>query len=82
MVFPAFVFFVQVLRVEGATEPNAVRWTDLHYLRFSIWLRQLITLGITFVLVLFSAVVLQLSRLNVNTLLFSIILSTCESISL
>lgn len=51
---------------------------DLDYFRLSMCMREMITLGITCLLVVFSAAMLQLSRLRVNTLFFSIILSTCE----
>ncbi|KAL7535279.1 hypothetical protein ACHAXR_006394 [Thalassiosira sp. AJA248-18] len=74
------LFHGKVLRATEASEPNAVRWADLHYTRQMIYLRLLITFSITLGLVFFSAFVLQLSRLRVNTILFSIILTTFNSI--
>lgn len=74
------LFQGRVLRVEEACEPNAVRWADLDYFTLSIYLRQLIMLGITIGLVLLSAFILFISRLRVGTIFFSIILSTFNSI--
>ena len=58
----------------------AQRWLDLYYNRLSIYLRLLATFCITFGLVIFSAYILQLSRTRVSTILFSVILSTFNSI--
>jgi len=77
---PSSLFRGKVLRVEEASEPNAVRWLDLYYGRLSIYLRLLATFGITCGLVVLSAYILQLSRLRVNTILFAVILSTFNSI--
>mmetsp|Transcript_5812 Transcript_5812/g.13266 ORF Transcript_5812/g.13266 Transcript_5812/m.13266 type:complete len:1004 (-) Transcript_5812:1353-4364(-) len=74
------LFKGKVLRVTEASEPNAVRWTDLNYSRGSIYLRLLITFCITLGLVAFSAFILQLSRTRVSTILFSVILSTFNAI--
>ena len=65
----------RILRVEEAPEPNAVRWTDLHYSYLGVYMRQAISLAVTFGLVALSALILQASRLKVNTILYAVILS-------
>mmetsp|Transcript_33207 Transcript_33207/g.71749 ORF Transcript_33207/g.71749 Transcript_33207/m.71749 type:complete len:1011 (-) Transcript_33207:218-3250(-) len=69
-----------VLRVEEASEPNSVRWKDLHTNTISRYLSQIITMAITTGLVSLSGYVLYLTRLTVDTFAFAIILSALNSI--
>ena len=73
---PSNLFYGQVLRLEEAPEPNSVRWRDLNYTVRQIYVRVGISFFITVGLVCLSAFILQVSRLRVSTILYSVILST------
>lgn len=74
------LFQEHVLHIEEAPSVTAVRWKDLHYTRTGVWLRVIISCIITFGLVAFSAIILNLARTRVNTILYSILLSTFNSL--
>jgi len=74
------LFQEHVLHIEEAPPVTAVRWKDLHYTRTGVWLRVIISCIITFGLVAFSGIILNLARTRVNTILYSILLSTFNSL--
>eukprot|EP00804_Cyclotella_cryptica_P013338 CCRYP_005119-RB/>CCRYP_005119-RB protein AED:0.07 eAED:0.07 QI:209/1/1/1/0.77/0.7/10/1560/999 len=77
---PSALFRGTVLKVEEASEPTAVRWMDLSYSTMSMNIRTFLTMCVTLGLVAASAVILNLCRTRVGTMLYAVILSTLNFI--